>query len=449
MRSWAAWPAALGGLALTLALFYPGFMSVDSAVQWAQARSDAYENNHPVLMALTWSAIDRVWPGPGGLFLLHSALFWAAAGWFAREVCARPIPQVALTLALGLWPPVLGVVAHVWKDGPMTAFVLLAVAGLLAERRRPSPVLLVFAIAMLAIACAYRHNALPLVVPLAWYVSGRIGRQHRTLWRTAVTGTLTALIATLAILPDRLPGVTQRTMWPMLAICDLAAVSIAVDDMLLPASTHDPRLTLDELRGLYQPHAHITIFNNEGGKIPIPSMTELSDVQKRDLVNAWTKMVLHRPVEYVKHRWQTSILLFGARPDQVPDEMTLWLGMSTLGDNPPVDRLSPLQGHAASWVRPLIDTPLFSAWLYVLALLVLAISAIRRPVHPLFWPVLTSALLYAAPLTIIAVSAEFRYLLWTVVAVPICLVLRLHGPDSHTGPKPADSALPATNATFT
>src|SRR5690606_21130949 len=143
-RSQAAWLAALVGLALTIALFYPGFLSVDSAVQWSQARSGAYQNNHPVLMALMWSMIDRVWPGPGGMFVLHAALFWVASGWFAREACRRPGPQAVLTLALGLWPPVLGIVAHVWKDGPMTAFVLLAVAALLAERRQPSRWLLAF-----------------------------------------------------------------------------------------------------------------------------------------------------------------------------------------------------------------------------------------------------------------------------------------------------------------
>jgi hypothetical protein len=426
-RSPAAWLAALVGLALTLALFYPGFMSVDSAVQWAQARIGAYENHHPVLMALTWSAIDRVWPGPGGLFVLHSTLFWLAAGWLAYEAFQRTLPQVVLALALGLWPPVLGVIAHVWKDGPMTAFVLLAVAALLAEHRRPSRWLLVLAVAMLAIACAYRHNALPLVIPFAWYIGDRIGLCR--LWRIAATGLVTVLIATLAVLPDRLPGVTQRTMWPMLALCDLAAVSIAVDEMLIPPSAHDPRLTVDELRGLYLPHAHIAIFDNEGGKIPIPSMTELSDVQRRDIARAWRRLIVDYPQAYLAHRWQTSALLFGVYPSRVPDGMTLWLGMSSLGDNPPVERLSPLRDGSAAWLRTLIDTPLFSAWLYVAALLALAASAFRRTVHPLFWPVVSSALLYALPLTMIAVSAEFRYLLWTVVAVPVCMALRLRGSD--------------------
>src|SRR3546814_3905210 len=46
--------------------------------------------------------------------------------------------RAGLVLALGLWPPLFGLLPHLWKDVPMAALLVLASAGLLHDMRRPA-----------------------------------------------------------------------------------------------------------------------------------------------------------------------------------------------------------------------------------------------------------------------------------------------------------------------
>src|SRR5690606_35973222 len=111
-RSRAARWAALAGFMATVLLFYPGWLSVDSAVQLWHARTGAYTSDHPVTMAMLWSLIDPVWQGSGGLFVLFVAGWWLALAWLASELFAGARAQVATVLGLGLWPAHLAMVAH-------------------------------------------------------------------------------------------------------------------------------------------------------------------------------------------------------------------------------------------------------------------------------------------------------------------------------------------------
>ena len=73
MKRLAPWAAALLGLAVSLWVFWPGYMSWDSAFQWWQSRHDTFDSVHPPLMAMIWQLSDRVVPGPGGMFALQAA----------------------------------------------------------------------------------------------------------------------------------------------------------------------------------------------------------------------------------------------------------------------------------------------------------------------------------------------------------------------------------------
>src|SRR5260370_15822462 len=92
--------AALLGIALTIACFYPGYMSPDSVEQFAQARSGLFTDWHPPIMSLLWRLADKLLPGPFGMLLLDNLLFWPGMA----LICYRCLGWAGapVTIALGL-----------------------------------------------------------------------------------------------------------------------------------------------------------------------------------------------------------------------------------------------------------------------------------------------------------------------------------------------------------
>lgn len=435
-RSRAAWWAALAGIAVTLLLFYPGYLSVDSAVQLWHARTGAYTSDHPVAMAMLWSWIDPVWPGSGGLFVLFVAGFWLALAWLAYELFPRGRPQALTVLIIGLWPANLALIAHVWKDVPTATCAVLAVALLLRERRLPSARLRWMLWAPLVVACLFRHNALPFVLPLLWYWSGRWpSLTDSSVRRVVATVTATAAIALVAALPNHLPSVTQRAVWPLLQTCDLAALSVRTDQMLIPDSMQEQSLSLEELRAVLKPYALITAF--ETRKLVIATFQDLTPQQSNDLNRAWWSAWRQHPLEFIAHRAELTGLLLGLDQSAMPVSLTVAPGRVPPPVGPPVQAVWPWDAAVMRAVTYLGGTSLMAGWPYVLLGLMLILGAVRRRVHALFWPVLLSAALFAAPLPLVAASAEFRYLFWPIIAVMIALALRIADPgrqQAESGP---------------
>ncbi len=453
-RSSAAWLAGGAGFLLMAYALYPGLMSPDSAEQWLQARTGRYTSVHPALMAWTWSWVEQLVPGPGGLFLGHLALFWGALAWLARELFDRPLPQVMLVLLVGLWPPVTVVVAHLWKDVPMLGFVLLALAALARvirlERDRASAVdtdtcpdtgcdagavtvmglsrqwpswpWLLLATAALTLACAYRHNALPLVVPLLWFITGRRRPRLAPLARALLTGLLVLMVALLASLPNRMPDVEQRPAWPLTALWDLAAVSIDQGQMLIPPDWRFDGLTLDELEAAFQPWTNTTIFATN--KILITLYVTPTPAQSAHLRQAWLAMLREYPLSWARHRWRLTGIVLNGAGDRGPAELRFQTAWFQHPDNPPLQRRQPaLQQAWARLGQRLSGSAMFFAWPYLLVAAGIAVIAWRQPRrHPLLPVLLASALLSVAPLPLVAPGAEFRYLVWPLAA---CLIAAL------------------------
>ncbi len=436
---WAPWLAAGIGFAAMLYVFYPGLMSPDSASQWLEARTGNYTSAHPALMAMTWSLTERVLPGPGGLFVLHLLVFWMALAWAASELFERRWSQVCFVLVIGLWPPVTNMVAHLWKDVPMVGLSLLAVAALARDTRHPSRRCLAIAAIALVLACCYRHNALPLAIPFLWRI---VQRWPRPLPASAIaawkrprqwllTAALTLVAAALASIPNRLPQVTERPAWPLTAVWDLAAVSIAEKRMLIPESWFLGDLALPELEQAFTPWSNTPIFATN--KLLITLFATPSTKQMSDLRAAWMKTMFKYPGAFAHHRLRLTAMLFGLMPNLVPPYLVFAPDFFQMTDNPPLERRHPqAQQRWEAVGHRLARTPIFAGWFYVALGMALALSAGWRSAHPLLMPILFSAALYMAPLPLIAPSAEFRYLAWPVLAILIALILRLTR-ETHDG----------------
>ena len=73
--------------AVSLALFWPGYVAYDSLAQYAQATSGHYEDWHPPIMARLWSLFgDR---GPAPMLAVQLGAYWLGLGLFAAALAAN------------------------------------------------------------------------------------------------------------------------------------------------------------------------------------------------------------------------------------------------------------------------------------------------------------------------------------------------------------------------
>lgn len=414
----AALAAALG-IAATLWLFFPGWMSVDSAVQYQQALTGRYDDVHPPLLAWLWRHADRVWAGPAGLYLALTATWWIALAAIATRLLPGWRGAIA-ALAIGLMPPVLLVAAHVWKDVALSAALLAATACILAFRIDGRRAWIGIAVAFLAAAVAFRHNAWPAALPLVAWLAWPRARSAR--WTLPRAGAAAGLAVALALVPgivNRALDAAPRDAWSAVVLWDLGAVSVATGQVLIPPEVRAPDLSIADLEADYVDWANPAMFASD--RIRLGFYAPYSDADRRAVLGAWFAMLREHPCAYLAHRARvTRHLLFGP-PAQAPRELVYVpdriLPPEATVTLPALDRaLDRAVLRAAEALRP---TPLFAGatWL-VLALVALGVAWRMRDTERgrAAIALAASALAYAAPLAVLTGSAEFRYLHWSVLA---------------------------------
>lgn len=436
-RSGSALPAclvALAGFALTLAAFWPGYLSWDSAYQWWQARGAPLDPAHPPVMVQLWRAARAVLPDPGGMLALQAAVWWAALALFANALGGGTMRRVATVVVLGGWPPLFALLPHLWKDLWMAALFALAVACLAADAQRPRRRWRVAALAAIALGCAFRINALsaalPLLVWIAWRETAPAPAFRRGVRVALASAALLVVTVGVSLGVNRAPG-KDVPVWPAIALWDLAAVSIEEDRLLFPPAWVDPALTVEDLRRDFVPYVNVPSF--ERGQLKLNFYYDYTPAQFAELRAAWLALPFDHPRAYWTHRARLSAYLFGLRQADHPDGLVISPGIVAFADNPP---LAPNAGALNRVVQPalsrLVDTPVFAAWPYVVAafaILVAAIAGRRGPANrTLAGAVAASSLCLAAPLLVVSPSSDFRYLLWSVFAALLAAALWFAAP---------------------
>lgn len=430
LAAFAPWYAAFLGIAATLLLFYPGYMSWDSAYQWWQARHAIYDPVHPPLMSMIWSVCNTLWRGPGGMFALQIVLIWTAFAAFAASL-ERPLWQKCLlVLLIGFWPPLFALSLHIWKDlWTMLAFAW-AVAFLAMELKNPSRKLRIAALIAIAAACAFRHNALSGALPFLFWIAQRenIGGKsgYPFVRKSAVTVLLTIAVLCVSKIPNLDPRVKHTdAIWSVVTLWDASAVSLEENRLVIPAELKDDTLSLQDLKQHIRDYTNTTVF--ESGKLKHSFDGPYTPEQEKALVRlAWSLPSEHGNA-YFKHRLRLAELLYGLDQRGLPDGQVLMPGRATYGDNPPVDSIaSPQEQRVLGKLQSWIDTPVFAGWIYLSIALLLSAGIFiqqKSPTAGLAIAVAVSSLAYALPLALVSGSAEFRYLAWPVLACLMALAL--------------------------
>src|SRR5262249_10658842 len=90
---------ASAGFALTILLFYPGYLTRDATFVRRYLQAGRLGDWQSPLMTIVWWLIDPISPGTGIMFLLVAALYWLG---FA--IAALAVARVSTGLAIAIVP---------------------------------------------------------------------------------------------------------------------------------------------------------------------------------------------------------------------------------------------------------------------------------------------------------------------------------------------------------
>jgi hypothetical protein len=417
---------AIGFISVVL-VSTPGFMSPDSVNQLQQARSLAFTDDHPPLMALLWAGTDALVPGPFGMLLLFNAVYWGALVACLRHFPLPPWPRTAGLVIAGFLPPLYVNLGVIWKDILMQGALVAVLASSLWFMRTRRTSALVSAVFWSAIAIGSRHNASAAVWPLLALTAAAHPRlASLSLVRRATAALATSLIAVVCVhqaltLTFR-PIARETHFWQTIALFDLAGMSVERNEVLFDRDVGALRegATLDVIVREFSSRDHVNMYRcrKKGCR------ALLAYVQDREkltlLARNWSRVVREHPLDYLKHRVSVYRHVIGLEAQPV-------VTFPIITRNPWGYALQPsrVRDVAVDILDSLLPTPLFSPWVYLLlccATLALGGAVVARGGSALLLALSASGLFYHATFFFLACSPDYRYSLWTMM----CGVLAIY-----------------------
>ena len=369
-RAAAVIAAATIGLLVTLACFWPGYMSEDSIEQLAQARSGDYDPWHPPVMSWVWHVTDRAVPGPAGMLILHGVLLWSGLALVAARTIARPALAGAAVLALGFLPPVFALAGTIWKDVALGVAMVLALGLLLVADQRRSRTALFAAVPLLFYAAAVRYNGASAVLPLALWGGTVVARRGGL----AAGAGLFAAILVLAVGTNAwLSGGRTPRSFRVLFAGDIAAIAVRSGDPIPP---------------------------------PAPADAPMSAIVAR-----WERAIVAHPAVYLGYRTEAvkRLLGVGLRAVCYPFQERSARPNPFVADVPP----GALNRAVMAALESMKNGPLFRAWIYAALCVAWGVAGRRRVAAV---ALAASGILNLVPYYVIAPDCDFRYAWWTVLA---------------------------------
>jgi hypothetical protein len=408
-----------------MAYAYPGYMSFDSVTQLRMSRQGWLIDGHPPFMAAMWRFVELFVAGPIGMLLIQTVAFLIGAYLVLRT---RMAPRTAaITATLVLWfPPIGAVMAVIWKDSQMTAFLILGFGLLIQDRRRDH----VLGLIAILVATLLRHNALLMTGPLLVFAF-RWSPAYGWIKSTALAVVAWIVITLTAQVIERALTDEEQHLWQTtIALCDIAGTvryepatisdaelsRVAPGLKLLVPNVQDYLKNAVELRGYVD-----TLWKPTYSALAAPRTA----AERAAVTAAWKAIVFGHLDAYIAYRWDIVRRLLGLSDDAEGSLVYNWF--TDIQD--PYFSASAIDhdatgAHLQNLLREAIDvvavTPVFSVLVYLVLLLLLLPFALRdRQVFGL----LASAITGELALLVIAPTPDWRYSYWAIVAVVFSVIL--------------------------
>lgn len=390
------------GALVTVAVLYPGFMSIDSAAALSEGRAWSFTDLHPPVLAVIWRYADLVVPGPLGMLIVQLAAFWTGLCLIAERLEVRSdTRRVLFMLAVGFLPPVFSILGAIWKDVVMAALLVLAF-GLAGRSSTFWPVVL--------LATATRHNAVFAVFPLIVFHLAERRRLSRALVLGA--GATLLVVVTVAAVTRALP-VRREHAVQFFVLMDVVGVALRENQLPNVEACFLKRepLTLAAAQASYSATHSLTLIQQDA-----PFRQCFDGGAVRALIREWVRSITASPLTYLAHRstvFGHVIGWFQTPSDYLMMQTTFrpeWF--PTLEVLPGPSRLQMLLDRG---LRAIEGLGVFRPWPYLaLAAACVGWAALRGARLPLF--LATSGLLHEVALFVIAPGSDYRYSYWLVVS---------------------------------
>ena len=427
---------AAAGYALTLHVFYPGYMTNDAGFVYRFMNEWSFGDWQSPLMSMIWWVVDPIAPGTGSMFLLTASLYWIAFGLLALTL-ARGSPWLGIAVpVLALAPPAVMLLAMIWRDVLFAGIWLLAASIAFAATsagawtRRVAQAL---AAALVALGVLLRPNAVVAAPLLLAYVAWPTGFR----WKRAALLFLPALAGGYALIQITyygIIGVTREHPERSVMVFDLGGITHFSGQNQFPVAW-TPEQSALVLGCCYNPERWDSYWTMEPCKFVMQRLEAEKIFTAPELVRAWMRAIAAHPFLYLRHRATYMWTFLG--------EANLTLERFHIDDpaHTPLAR-NPAFQAVLGWHRQIERTIPFRTgfWLVLAAVACGAAWPARNtPSGALAVGLTGSAILYVATFFPIGVAAEFRYGYW-------CVLATLAGGAAAVAARRAVSALPGDSA---
>jgi len=293
------------GFALTMAAFYPGYMTIDAEWVYKAIAGGLGDWQSPV-MSVLWGWIDPVAPGSMSMFLLMALLYWGGVGLVAFTVARGSAWLGIVAVLLAFTPPAFFFAGLIWRDILFADVWLFAAALTYATAARSAAIrwpAQTVAMALVAVGVLLRPNAIVAAPLLAAYVAWPSAFH----WKRVAVMLIPGIAAGYALI-----HVTYYTMlnaerlYPLhsVFVFDLGGVSYYSGENRFPVAFTPEQTAMLLSDTCYKPERWDYYWHIA------PCDFVMRRLERKDdkifgtprLVEAWRNAVLSDPIAYLKHR---------------------------------------------------------------------------------------------------------------------------------------------------
>ncbi len=413
--------------------FYPGYMSWDSACHYQQLESGKWTTYQPVVILLLWKVTDAIIKGPGGFFLFFLSIYLFSLWLLSRFVQGGWIRRVLILLS-ALLPVNVMLFPHIWKDIGLLVFTLLSIGFLVVFFDTHRRLILLASLVSLWIGVLFRFEAILYLWPLVFFQMQQ--------WRNKVLAGMSVLhkrgcfirnmlfvgiFVALALSGNKLLVEMNHshkvTLWPTVALWDIARVSVREGRQLLPPFAGGAGVTVEQLSQSTHNWTNTSLFSIIRSGLGKPYTAE----QYRKLFKQWVSLPFTYPSSYAKHRLRLGCDLLRLVETPNKPQSLFWInGICKYGERFPANR-SELNEKVNQFLTTQKDNIYFKPWFYLLIativfVYILSQSRINSQQYLALYLIISS-FLSVVVMSFLAPAAEQRYLIILFNFIPLSACL--------------------------